>query len=407
MNRVNSLYGTLHSPLFWLSLGVLFYYMGSSYMTFFFDEKLNSVFSVSGIAIMAFSLVKARGFAIPFSGTLRNVYLMFIVLTIFVIMRGFLDYNVEVAATMNIRREITNYLSPLLLLFPFLKYKQRYIFYICMLSCVLGGVFLVTQRQELFVENAVEGMGFFNWRTVSRASIANRMVIPALLYLMWRGTEKKHRILIFAVALGAVAGSLLSGRRSSSFTIVMFFVFYIITNRDLLRRRTIVIALILIAIAYNWENIVNMFSTQFEYFMGRADIDSRSPVEKDLIADMDFASWIFGRGMLGTYECPSAIDNFNRPMIETGYLQMILKGGVIYFIPYLLLLTSAAYRGIFKSNNAFTKCLGFYALAHIILLYPGGHIVLSLEHLIVWYAISVCNNRQMLKMSDKEIACIW
>lgn len=406
MNNLSFFVRTIQSPLFWLSIGVLIFFMGTAYMTFFFNERLNPVFSFLGFIIIVVSFIFTRDKAIELTGFLKAAYLSFLVVTFFIIARGFLDYNAEVAATMNIRRDITYYLSPLLLLFPFMKYRQRYIFYVCMLSCVLGGFFLATQWHEIFIENAVQDMGFFNWRTVRRASVANSMVIPALLYFMWRGTQKKHVLVIFCVAICAVAGSLLSGRRSSSFVIIMFFMFYMIVNRGILKKRFVIIMIAAMVVAFNLDYIVSTFSHQFDFFLSRARIDSRSPVEIAFKNDMDWGSWLFGRGMLGTYVCPSNIDFYHRPMIETGYLHMILKG-VIYLIPYLILLLSTAYRGIFKSNNAFTKCLGYYVLAHIFLLYPGGHISLNLQFLLVWYAVKVCNSRQCLRMTDREWRAVW
>ena len=50
--------------------------------------------------------------------------------------------------------------------------------------------------------------------------------------------------------------------------------------------------------------------------------------------------WLFGRGMDGTYRSPSVaeLDTMNRRGIETGYLNIILHGGLFLLFPYIIIL---------------------------------------------------------------------
>lgn len=67
---------------------------------------------------------------------------------------------------------------------------------------------------------------------------------------------------------------------------------------------------------------------------------------------MDWNDWLLGRGMSGTYKSPSAAadDVANRSLIETGYLHLILKGGILLLIPYLIILINSVYKGFFRQR---------------------------------------------------------
>ena len=93
----------------------------------------------------------------------------------------------------------------------------------------------------------------------------------------------------------------------------------------------------------------------------------------------------------------------NRNVIETGYLQLILSGGVINLFFFLFFLTYSAILGFFRSNNVLCKAMSFYLLYHIIYLYPYGLPSFSLEYLIVWIFILYCNSREWREKSDDEI----
>ena len=73
---------------------------------------------------------------------------------------------------------------------------------------------------------------------------------------------------------------------------------------------------------------------------------------------MQLKDWIVGRGINGDTYCPNvqgdAITNY-RNVIETGYLQTILKGGVISLGLFLLIAIPAIIHGLFYSKICFQK----------------------------------------------------
>lgn len=126
----------------------------------------------------------------------------------------------------------------------------------------------------------------------------------------------------------------------------------------------------------------NMAETFFATLMERGDEDSRSGVEESFYADMKTETdWIFGRGWFGAYYDPI----FNKPRlgVETGYLTLILRGGLFYLIPYVIILLFSFYNGYFRSNNLFCKSFGILCLMQIINLYPFGWPAFNFFHFFV------------------------
>ena len=158
-----------------------------------------------------------------------------------------------------------------------------------------------------------------------------------------------------------------------------------------------------LAVLVLWPMIFDAFGAKFSFLMSRLGDDTRSGVEHDLIRDMDAFSWIFGRGLYGTYYSPTAIDSIHRGMIETGYLHMILKGGMINLTLYVALLLRTVYNGIFKSRNNLGVAFGYLALMYLVRLYPGGHINMTFEFCILWFGIAFCNYRRLYMASNDEI----
>lgn len=139
-------------------------------------------------------------------------------------------------------------------------------------------------------------------------------------------------ILLFL--LGSVNAALYA-RRSTLFFIFLF----IIWSVDLCEKENLVkllwgilviigICLILMS-SFDWESYLVLL-------LDKLDKNTRSGVEMAFYKDMSWMDWIIGRGMTGTYYCweVSDIDRLNRLVIETGYLNIILKGGI--FCCYLM-----------------------------------------------------------------------
>jgi hypothetical protein len=81
--------------------------------------------------------------------------------------------------------------------------------------------------------------------------------------------------------------------------------------------------------------------------------ESRGSVFEGFFYDFRSSSdWIFGRGLNGTV-LRSLYSSKEFTEIENGFLTILLKGGLLYLVPYLIILLRAAYLGFLRSENDF------------------------------------------------------
>ena len=185
--------------------------------------------------------------------------------------------------------------------------------------------------------------------------------------------------------------------------ILIFFLFLYVrtTNKaSKIFKLTLITTIIIVGISI----FITYADSTFSFFLSRLDNDTRSSVEYYFFQSFkgETIDWIIGRGINGTYYCP-IFDNSNRDMIETGYLHLILKGGIIYLTLYIILLAHSAYIGFFRTTNILTKAMALYLVAHILYLIPWGLPSFSFEYIIVWVCIYYCQSKKWRLYPDLEI----
>lgn len=127
--------------------------------------------------------------------------------------------------------------------------------------------------------------------------------------------------------------------------------------------------------------------------------DTRSQVEISLLADLassPVSETIFGRGMDGTYFNLAALQNLDldsdekdRNVVETGYLNMVLKGGIVYAAIVLVILISAIVMAFRVKTKSFAG-IGLILLIYIVALYTSAPIsYFSVPAILFWFSVSV------------------
>ena len=142
------------------------------------------------------------------------------------------------------------------------------------------------------------------------------------------------------------------------------------------------------------------------YLLERGMEDTRSYVEEMMFSQMSTTDWIFGKGLNGRYYCPLVEDDYLKGWrygIETGFYNLVLKGGYLLAITYVLLLFIPAYRGLFKSKNLFCKAGGFYMIHSLISMWPFGILQFKLNFFVIWMMIVCCMNNEVLRMTNEQI----
>lgn len=147
----------------------------------------------------------------------------------------------------------------------------------------------------------------------------------------------------------------------------------------------------------------------FSAITGRASENTREEVFLAFAVDMaNLHDLAVGRGFSGEYYCPGvdkdAAEEYNdyRQVIECGYLQLILKGGMVYAVLYILLISLAIYRG-FKSKNQLVKGCAFILVVQIIDMVPFGIHAFNMKSFIIWMAMAICYDVVVCNMSEDEV----
>lgn len=385
-----------------LFIGLILYFMGNQYLQYFTVDSICSLVSLIGISFIIIVLLFYSKKQIHLDKTTKILFFCFLISNFLIIIYGFVDSGFNIGMLLSAKRDVSNYFTPLLLFCFFSCFNLKPYIKISILSCMLGVTFIILNFKQLILSPAIETMGFFDNMIVNMPSIPLACTAPSLLLLLYKDTPKTVKQVIFIISILSLLCVLLSGRRSGAFMIVLYYVCYLLINIQNVRTKLLIIVFSLLLLIFS-SFLLDAFNSYFYFLVDRIGDDTRSGVEKDMINDMDFFSWIFGRGLYGTYYSPTAIDYIHRGMIETGYLNMILKGGIINLLLYVLLLTRTIYNGIFKSKNNLGIAFGYLALIHLILLYPGGHINMNFEFCILWFGIAFCNNVKLNYASNREI----
>lgn len=222
--------------------------------------------------------------------------------------------------------------------------------------------------------------------------------------------SKKRRLLAFLVVLLTLLLALIRARRGLAFFELSFLlggliVYFSVNKKNGLRifvLFSLLVSLGFYVVKTYKENKTSLFSR----FTERIDEDTRSGVEECFYDDMKTNDWIMGRGIYGTYLCPG-IDNgiFNdyRSVIETGYLNIILKGGIIELGLLLLIAIPAIIKGIFFSKNYLAKACGAWVFLWVISLYPATLDSFNLDYIMVWIAIGICFSPTIRNMSENRV----
>ena len=116
--------------------------------------------------------------------------------------------------------------------------------------------------------------------------------------------------------------------------------------------------------------------------------------------DMDY---FIGRGLTGF------VQKFDRGKqglsnsIEIGYFHLMLKGGLMYLIPYFIILFTSFYLGFYRSKNDISRGLSGLILWQLIYMVSFGMPNFNLSYSLIWIAVATNLNATFRRLSNKEI----
>jgi hypothetical protein len=224
---------------------------------------------------------------------------------------------------------------------------------------------------------------------------------------------KKVNITFLIISISLLSVIFLA-RRNAILTLMGFIIssyFLNISNHSkllLFKFFPVLIGLILLILSY-LPNYSSVLTSKIE---ARASEDTRSGLFEMFFFQMkdDLA---FGKGMNGTYYYPTGgeledegitfADQDYRNLIENGYLQLLLNGGIVYIILFILITLPAALIGIFKSSNQLVKSCGVLILLWLLDMFAYGLPRFILHYILVWISVGICYSTKMRSLTDDEI----
>jgi len=227
-------------------------------------------------------------------------------------------------------------------------------------------------------------------------------------------SNKKVNLSLFALSLSILSLTYLA-RRSGLITLLGFVAAGYLINRSsasspkLFRLLPfIVIIAAFVLFNQNFENIKDMLFNKLVY---RISEDTRSNLFDMFFKQMK-EHMIFGKGMNATYYFPFLgfeVDGVFygkvewRHIIENGWLQLLLTGGIVHIVLYVLVLLPGAILGFFKSANMFVKACSVVILLRMLDMFFYGMPSLNLPYILVWICVGVCYKTSLRKMTNDEI----
>lgn len=293
---------------------------------------------------------------------------------------------------------LLHYFVPFLILIPKNIFNVKILFnHFEFLSILLFIFFIIYYRELLYVNLD------FSEQTVWTLGTGG-----GFLLLTWEYQNNRKRIIAFFSVILSLFISTVMARRNIMLTfsnyILISIIIFLFNSNQSFRNKLSLLTVIIISTILIYGLFFTYQDKLFNKISTRLNEDTRSFVVDAYMEDMSKKDWIIGKGFNGSYYCPGVVkDDDNRTIIENGYLQTILKGGLISLSLFLLILLPAIYLGLVKSRNILSKASGFIPLLWLIDMFVWGMPTFNIRYILLWLAIGICYSNEIRKLSDSEI----
>ncbi len=342
------------------------------------------------------------------SNYLRSILIIYLICLATVISRG-IQFNYDSVKNLLVNGDygIFPYFVPLILFFP-----KNLTFYKKLSDVILIlGIFYLLYSVLLIrdlISRSSETKSSIEYLT-------NYLSMPCgFILLTYKYHSKKRNLFALGVMILSILFSIYKARRGLSsicisILIASYFLYLFNTKKKIL-----VIYLGVVAMTAGALYVTNKYKIKknglFTSIVERGNEDTRTEVELYFYEDMKPKDWIIGKGINGQYYCPGIFEDQEedyRSYIETGYLQMILKGGIVELALLLIITIPAVILGIAFSKNLLAKAAGIWIFIMLLSLYPATLNTFSLRFLLVWIAVGICFSKKIRNLSDCHIQQIF
>ncbi len=367
---------------------------------------LCNIFQVIGLILFWFASSRLYDVSGKKNRYLSSLTFAYLGWTTFVIYRGFsADYEVIKVLLFDPYLGLFLYLAPIFVFFNIDEIHIKKAFDVIIVTGIIYiilSAYFINYIVNTGVEN-LSGLGIVEM-------FAKTLGIPCgFLVLTFPYHNNKKIFFAICVLLVSLLFAILKARRGLTFMVVIIlalaYALYLYKN---IKNLNSILLFVYILFGVGVFVLYNLYDTQlgiFRSITNRMEDDSRSPVEYCFYNDMSPTDWIIGKGFAGKYFCPAvdAPDAIYRQMIETDYLNVILKGGVVSLTLLLLIVLPAMYMGLFKSKNFLAKGCAVWIGLWVVFMYPANVTTFNLHYLLVWLAVALCYSGRLRNLSENEM----
>lgn len=370
-----------------------------------------NIFQIFGLILLISSAALLVNFHID-DLYLRILITLYLLWTLGIIVRGFvIDYEIIKLLLFNAYESLFLYLTPMVIFFPKTLDHIKKLFVVIL---ALGIIYLL--YDIIFIRQLLVNYDIKNSQAIIEY-FSKTLSIPCGFFILTYiyHTRRMNLLALFVIVLTFVF-AIIRARRGLAFLAIFpligsYFVYLVYSKNGFLK---IVFFLVLamtitLGIAHS-RSLLNYFgqNSSTSWFIDRITQDTRSEVEEYFYQDMKTEDWIIGKGINGQYYCPG-VDlgdgriSIYRRGIETDYLTIILKGGLVSLGLFLLIAVPALLKGFFRSNNLLAKASAVWIVLYLAALYPAPVTTFTLNYILVWFAIGLCYSQKVRNLSDSEL----
>jgi hypothetical protein len=342
---------------------------------------------------------------------LKVIFIIYCIWQLFIILRAtYFDYSSIKVLMFDAELGLFRFFVPLILLFPknLLYYKKT-----LTAILILGALFLL--YDGLFIKNLMN-LDYENNNTkFTYEHFVKVLSVPCgLILLTFRYQNKRIKYFSILVLIVSALFAIIRARRALLFLtispLLFSYMLYLYSQKKKFFTLLLPFLISMFFLFYGIKNYSNNTPEMFSLLSDRATEDTRSNVEIMFYRDMNLQDWIIGKGIDGEYFCPgieTGTHAIYRNMIETDYLNIILKGGIISFLLLLMIAIPAFVKGLFYSENLLSKAAAIWIILWLLELYPVTVNTFSLHHLTFWIAIGVCYSDVIRVIPEKTLTRIF
>jgi len=368
------------------------------YTTRNISDKICIIILALGIAGAGYSLFSLIRLQIA-NKYFRFLFFVYIISNLIILLQAFNNLNFSKFLSF-----ITDpylffpYLIPIVVLIPAnIFFIKRLFEYFALLGLVLIFLFAILSNYMLNINS------FFSEHVLWTFGSGCGFILLAIDY-----QKNSRKILAIIVVLLSLFISTILARRNIMLTFSNYILFSILlllfNSKKSIPFKIFFLSIVLSSFLGAYFIFNKYQDNLFSRISGRLDENTREQIFSGFFSSMSTNDLIFGKGFDGTYYAPTIeVDKDNRSIIECGYLQTILKGGIVNLALFLLMALPAAYLGIVKSRNTISKAAGSIIVLWLIDMVPWGMPALNIRYIFVWICIGICYSKEIQILSDAEI----